>query len=80
MITEEKHGSFSLFGTNILSYYYCSRLGWIGIFGAGIKFKDTKIHPLIFSERYGYTKSIKVGRWYIGWLRKETSKSGTPTS
>ena len=59
----------------VLSFYYKNRLGWIRFFGgAGIKWKDVKLHPLIFSERNGYKKYIKVGNWiisYLGKVRKE---------
>ncbi len=44
---------------------------WFRIFGRGLKIKDTTISPLFFSERNGYTKGIKIGKWYIGYLPKD---------
>lgn len=37
--------------------------------GPGLFVKDTTRHRLIFSERYGYTKYVRLGRWIIGYLR-----------
>lgn len=54
----------------IFSFYYKNRLGWIRFFGgAGIKWKDVRIHQLIFSERNGYVKHIEIGNWFIGYLK-----------
>lgn len=43
--------------------------GWFRIFGKGLGWKDTRRHPLLFSERNGYTRHVMVGRWSIAWLR-----------
>lgn len=43
--------------------------GWIRIFGRGIKWKHEKL-GLLFSERIGKHKYIKIGRWIFGYLPK----------
>ena len=52
----------------VITGHYNNRIGWIRIFGRGIKIKDTTIHPLLFSERYGYSKGITMGKWRVGIL------------
>jgi len=44
--------------------------GWIRIRGYGIAWKNINTHPKLFSERYGYTKYIMVGRYLIKLLEK----------
>jgi len=41
--------------------------GWFRIFGRGIKWKYEKL-GLLFSERIGKRKHIKIGRWVFGYL------------
>ena len=65
-----KSKSLKLFGVTIASFYYHKGFGWFRLFGRGIKWKDTTRHSLIFSERYGYVKSFKIGKWLIGILKK----------
>ncbi len=31
------------------------------------KIKNVKKHPLMFSERYGYTTGAKIGRYYFSF-------------
>ena len=38
---------------------------WIRIFGKGFVIKNTKLHPMLFSERYKYVKYIKIKNWII---------------
>ncbi len=52
----------------IWDFYYYNRLGWFRLFGRGLKWKDTSIHKLIFSERNGYSKGFQIGKWRIGYL------------
>ena len=33
--------------------------------GPGLKFKNLKKHPMLFSERNGYTKHIVIGNYFI---------------
>lgn len=54
----------------MIHYYYKNRSGWFRIFGFGLALKDTTMHELTFSERYGYAKGIKIGKWYIKYLPK----------
>jgi hypothetical protein len=37
--------------------------GWFRLFGYGLKWKDTRRFPLIFSERNSYTKHLMLGSW-----------------
>jgi hypothetical protein len=44
--------------------------GWFRVFGFGVTWKDATRHELLFSERYGYTRRLHVGRWRIGGLKR----------
>ena len=37
--------------------------------GPGIKAKQITKHLLLFSERNGYTKFIRIGKWIIAYLK-----------
>lgn len=63
---------FKPFGISIFALFYDNRFGWFRVFGRGLKWKDTKIHCLTFSERNGYSKAIRIGCWRVGWLKKES--------
>jgi len=41
--------------------------GWFRIFGIGMKWKHEKL-GLLFSERIGKRKYIKIGSWVFGYL------------
>jgi len=43
-------------------------MGWVRIFGYGIAWKNLRQHSLIFSERYGYVKTVRIGRFSFKWL------------
>lgn len=43
---------------------------WFRIFGIGLYAKDIRRHPLLFSERNGYRRYIRLGAWVIGILRR----------
>lgn len=62
--------SINIFNINIFSIYYYNRFGWFRIFGRGLKFKDTSIHGLTFSERVKpkLHKYIKINNWRIAIL------------
>lgn len=62
------HHSLRLFGISCWAFYYQNRFGWFRIFGKGLKWKDVSIHALCFSERYGYTNSLQIGKWKISLL------------
>jgi len=59
-----KSNSWSLyiFWLNI-SFYGGVGQGWIRISKLGFAWKDITVHQLLFSERNGYTKTLKVGRY-----------------
>ena len=54
----------------ILKYHIGDGLFWIRIFGEGVHIKDLTKHDLIFSERNGWTKTIRIGKWNIKWLSR----------
>lgn len=54
----------------ILSYNIGGGIFWVRFFGVGFLIKNTKIAPLRFSERNGYTNSIRLGSYYISYLKK----------
>jgi len=56
----------------IFSYYKGDGFFWFRLFNKGLVFKNTKKHMMIFSERYGKTKYIMVGKWLI----KSVSNNG----
>ncbi len=43
--------------------------GWFRIFGIGIRWEHEKV-GLLFSERIGKGKHIKIGSWRYGYLPK----------
>ena len=61
-----------LFCYNIWTSVHGSKWGWFRIFGYGLKWKHES-RGLLFSERNGYKKYIKIGKWYIGYLPKNKS-------
>lgn len=44
--------------------------GWVRVFGRGFYYKNTETKWLSFSERNGYKKTLRLGKWLIGYLRK----------
>jgi len=53
----------------ILQYYIKRTEFWIRIFGYGITGKNLKHHSLMFSERNGYVKTLKIFGWSFKWLK-----------
>lgn len=53
-----------------LTYYTYDDGGWFRLFGFGLYWKDVNKNPLLFSERNGYVKNIRLGKWFIGVLPK----------
>ena len=43
---------------------------WFRIFGYGCLFKDLNKYNLLFSERNGFRKYIRIGNWCISFLKK----------
>lgn len=60
----------SIFEYPLFCYYYNDDFGWFRLFGIGLTWKDFSKHGLIFSERYGYTKYLKIGKYVIRLLLK----------
>lgn len=46
-------------------YYRQDGMFWFRVFGYGLHIKDTTRHALLFSERYGHTKKLLIGKWCI---------------
>ena len=53
-----------------LSGYAEPGIGWVRIFGFGFHWKDTTRHHLFFSERNGYRRVYRVGKWALSPLRR----------
>jgi hypothetical protein len=66
---KDKYKSFTFLGTRILSFHITEGAGWFRIFGFGLKWKDSNKYMLLFSERNGYTKIYKIGKYWIGFLK-----------
>jgi len=41
---------------------------WFRVLGVGLSWKDARIHPLMFSERNGYRKGLRLGAWQFHFL------------
>ena len=41
---------------------------WFRVFGVGLVVKDVTRHPLMFSERQGLVRLVRLGRWLVRWL------------
>ena len=52
----------------VFCHYKGDGFYWFRLFGRGLKFKDITKHRLLFSERNGYEKYIKIGNWIVGYL------------
>ena len=55
------------FGYSLFILCYSNLWGWVRILGRGIKWKHEKI-GLLFSERNGYRKYIKLFGWIFSTL------------
>lgn len=60
---------WKLFKKTFFYFYQEEGFGWFRLFGYGIHWKDTAKHGFLFSERYGFTKHIRIGRFLIKWLQ-----------
>ena len=56
--------SFTLFGFSL-----GKNRGWFRVFGVGLSFKNTNVHPLLFSERNGYRKGLQLGAYRFSILK-----------
>jgi hypothetical protein len=59
---------FRPFGVSVLAYHIKPTMGWVRIFGKGLRWKDVAIHGLLFSERH-LNRGFLFGKWHIGLLR-----------
>ena len=55
----------TLFGVRIFYLYRNKDMGWFRLFGVGLSW-DTKLK---FSQRYGYKKYLKVGKYVIEYIK-----------
>ena len=69
MIVQKPRTAYlSIRGINIFEFYSEEGLWWFRVFGVGLHFKDTSTRTMYFSERNGYWKSVRLGRWFIKFL------------
>lgn len=54
----------------MLKFVFTRYKFWIRLFGYGISGKNLKKHSLMFSERNGYTKTLRIFNWSFKLLRK----------
>jgi hypothetical protein len=67
-ISNYKQYVLRLFGVGIWATCTSKDAGWIRILGKGISWKDTTTQEPLFSERNGYRKNIRIGKWLLTWL------------
>lgn len=60
-------GAIIYFDLRLWASYTSSKMGWFRIFGVGLCWKHES-KGLMFSERNGYRKYIKIGKWIIKFL------------
>lgn len=41
---------------------------WFRVFGLGLSIADRSKHPALFSERNGYEKVLRIGKWVVRGL------------
>jgi len=56
-----------LFGVTCWASAHSKQTSWIRLFGIGLMWKHQD-KGLIFSQRYGYTKYLKLGKWIVEYL------------
>jgi hypothetical protein len=39
--------------------------GWFRIFGVGLSWRDIGAYGLLFSERNGYSRYLRIGKWIV---------------
>ena len=57
----------NLLGVTLWASNHFNKSGWFRLFGIGITWKHESL-GLLFSERNGYKKYLKIGKWVIGYL------------
>lgn len=48
----------------------------VGRYGQGLTIVNRRHHVPLFSERHGYTRTRRIGRWAVSWLRPVRAISG----
>lgn len=61
--------------SKILHYHRRKGLFWFRLFGHGLFFKNTMIHDMMFSEKYGHRSLIVINGWLIRVLGKSEVKT-----
>lgn len=56
--------------SQVFAWYCGERMFWVRFLGIGIAIIDKTKHPPLFSERYGYEKVLRVGKFGIEFLPK----------
>lgn len=51
-------------------YYKKDMIGWFRLFNKGLSWKNVNVMGLNFSERNGFSKYLKMGKWIISYLPK----------
>jgi hypothetical protein len=58
------------YSNKFFSFYYRKEFGWFRLFNKGLSWKNVNIMGLKFSERNGFSKYLKIGKWIISYLPK----------
>jgi hypothetical protein len=66
--TYQKSFNVRLFGYPVFSSYYRNNFGWFRLFGKGLTWKNTSVHPLSFCERNYFVKGVTILKWRISIL------------
>ena len=53
----------------MITYYFDKGIFWFRLFGHGLAGKRIADHPLLFSERNGYTRTVQMFGWSFKRLR-----------
>lgn len=53
---------------SVICWHIEKSIGWIRLFGVGISWKNINIHPLLFSQRNGYQKTLTIKNWRIEYV------------
>lgn len=67
---EGRHRQVSLIHPSVFLLMGSPGLWTVRVFGVGLKFKDIRKRPLIFSERYGYQRGVQVGPYRLAYLKR----------
>lgn len=57
----------------MVKYERAKGIWWFRVFGYGLHWKDTRAHPLLFSQRAGFRKGFILGSWRFEFLKPEAS-------